>query len=235
MMPPVSGLSALTRVTIRPTVRQLTRNSSITAGSPAPPAGGGVVEGAAVPGPGACPGYPGDHHSVLRATDPGRLRLDEALGHPRSTCRQRPPPLAAVVAGGPPPASPAPSLISSAGPNRHHEGGYLPLTVLFDGDVVLDDGPLHPEQPCPYPGSSRAVSPPANRAVKQPERVGATGVFSLSGPQSPMNWAGEPLFVSICVHYSRPSTMGEGALLVHFNACAIDRFVIRLTRKASAE
>ena len=118
---------------------------------------------------------------MLGATDPGRVGLDEALDHPQIEVPPASPPRPAVVAGAPPPALAAPSLIAPAEANCHHQGRQLPLLVLLAGDL-LHDRPLDAQQPRPYPSLSHAVSLPPLPAVKQPERVGANGVFWLRAP-----------------------------------------------------
>src|ERR671919_950772 len=173
-----ASMSADTRATIEPTVRQAMRINSTTAVLEHWVASQATVSSKSRVWPtpwraqgtwitvGPCVGQFTRGASASKNT--GRV--------PKSSARQTPPALASVEPRRPPAASAAPPSGALARPHRHHHG----LGLLIE-DHRLDDHARQPEHALPYPRVPHPVSASRFAALKKPETYEAGGVQPRMG------------------------------------------------------
>ena len=162
----VASTSALTRVTIAPTVRHATRSSWHTARLRGPDRepGGQVIEVPGVPGAVAGPRHRGDHDAVASAADPRRGRLEEHLRRPQVQRSPAAAALAVVIARGPSPAAAAAAPGLRVRPDRHHDRR---------GVVVVDEGNHRGAQSTRRAALRESATPPRRRASTPPRSASA--------------------------------------------------------------
>jgi hypothetical protein len=153
--------SSATRVTIRPAVRQATPAAR------RPPPGRwhgqprrGVLKRPGEPRSMPRPRHRGDHHPMGRATNPGRVGLQEHPHHAKVQPTPAAPALALVIARAAALTDRTAPPAAAGGP---HHGDHR-VSVLVEDDL-LDHGVLDTQQPLPYPCRSHAVPPPGNPAL----------------------------------------------------------------------